>query len=67
MLLQQFLQPVEAAVTHKGVAGDPDVLQAGEVGRHVLQGGQLVVADVQALQGLQLQGRRVYVDQTGVV
>ena len=67
-LTEKFLQPGQTAVTDESVPADLDVLQAGDVGGHVLQGGQVVVAQVEAPQAGQVgRGRRAEVGEAGVV
>ena len=67
-LPEKFLQPGQTAVTDESVPADLDVLQAGDVGGHVLQGGQVVVAQVEAPQAGQVgRGRRAEVGEAGVV
>ena len=52
----------------KVVATDPDVLQGADEGGHVLQGGEVVVADVEAPQAVQVRrGLRAEVGEAGVV
>ena len=52
----------------KVVAADPEVLQAADKGGHVLQGGEVVVADVEASQDVQVRrGFRAEVGEAGVV
>ena len=55
-------------MTDKVVAADPDVLQGADEGGHVLQGGEVVVADVEAPQaGQVLRGCGAEVGEAGVV
>ena len=55
-------------MTEELVAADPDVLQAADEGRHVLQGGEVVVAQVETPEAVEVsQGCWAEVCEAGVV
>ena len=67
-LLKERLEPGQTAVTEELVAADLDVVQAAEEGRHVLQGGEVVVAQVETPQAVEAsQGCWAEVCEAGVV
>ena len=67
-LTEELLEPGQTAVTDERVPADPEVLHGGDVGGHVLEGGEVVVAQVQAAEAGQAgRGCGAVVGQTGVV
>ena len=67
-LVDECLEPGQTAVTDELVPAEPEVLHGGDEGGHVLQGGEVVVADVQTPQALQVcRGAGAEVGEGGVV
>ena len=67
-LVDECLEPGQTAVTDELVPAEPEVLHGGDEGGHVLQGGEVVVADVEAPQAGQVRrGCGAEVGEAGVV
>ena len=67
-LTEELLEPGQTAVTDECVPADPEVLHGVDVGGHVLEGGEVVVAQVQAAEAGQAdRGRGAVVGEAGVV